>query len=93
MTRRDLLRACAAAPLAATAGAQNRYQPTWESIDSRPSPGWYPGAILAYPGGSSGGPLDALINITVPSLKNNAAGLAIRTLWAPITISGFRSRM
>jgi hypothetical protein len=35
------------------------------------------GAILAYPGGSSGGPLDALINITVPSLKNNAAGLVI----------------
>jgi len=35
------------------------------------------GAILAYPGGSSGGPLDALINIVVPSLKNNAAGLVI----------------
>jgi alpha-L-fucosidase len=39
MNRRDLLRALAAAPLAAR--AQSRYQPTWESVDSRPSPGWY----------------------------------------------------
>ena len=40
MRRRDLLRTCAAAPLAlaAAAPAQNRYQPTWESIDRRPSP-------------------------------------------------------
>src|SRR5260370_26063395 len=45
MRRRDLLRTCAAAPLALAAGrrafGQNRYQPTWESIDSRPSPAWY----------------------------------------------------
>src|SRR6516165_1532704 len=41
MTRRDLLRACAAAPLAAAASAQGRFQPTWESIDRRPSPAWY----------------------------------------------------
>ncbi|MEO8370673.1 MAG: alpha-L-fucosidase, partial [Candidatus Solibacter sp.] len=45
MRRRDLLRTCAAAPLALAAGrrafAQNRFQPTWESIDARPSPEWY----------------------------------------------------
>jgi alpha-L-fucosidase len=45
MRRRDLLRTCAAAPLALAAGrrafGQNRYQPTWESIDARPSPAWY----------------------------------------------------
>ena len=45
MRRRDLLRTCAAAPLALAAGrrafGQNRYQPTWESIDRRPSPAWY----------------------------------------------------
>ena len=45
MRRRDLLRTCAAAPLALAAGrrafGQNRYQPTWESIDQRPSPAWY----------------------------------------------------
>jgi hypothetical protein len=35
------------------------------------------GAIQAFPAGSTGGPLDPLINITVPSLKANAAGLAI----------------
>ena len=44
MLRRDLLRTCAAAPLALAAarraqGAQ--YQPTWESIDQRPCPQWY----------------------------------------------------
>src|SRR5215470_14932025 len=39
MNRRDLLRALAAAPLAAR--AQSRYQPTWESVDRRPSPAWY----------------------------------------------------
>src|SRR5690349_16328795 len=44
MTRRDLLRTCAAAPLAAAAYAQLRYQSTWESIDARPSPAWYTGA-------------------------------------------------
>jgi alpha-L-fucosidase len=41
MTRRDLLRACAAAPFAAAASAQTRFQPTWESIDARPCPAWY----------------------------------------------------
>jgi alpha-L-fucosidase len=45
MRRRDLLRTCAAAPLALAAGrrafGQNRFQPTWESIDARPSPAWY----------------------------------------------------
>ena len=45
MRRRDLLRTCAAAPLALAAAGrvfgQNRYQPTWESIDQRPSPAWY----------------------------------------------------
>src|SRR6516225_5339972 len=41
MTRRDLLRTCAAAPFAAAAYAQPRFQPTWESIDARPSPAWY----------------------------------------------------
>ena len=25
-------------------GQQNRYQPTWESLDRRPSPAWYPAA-------------------------------------------------
>jgi alpha-L-fucosidase len=45
MRRRDLLRTCAAAPLALAAGrrafGQNPYQPNWESIDQRPSPAWY----------------------------------------------------
>jgi len=47
MRRRDLLQACAAAPLAlaaarrAAAQPAPRFQPTWESIDSRPSPKWY----------------------------------------------------
>jgi alpha-L-fucosidase len=45
MRRRDILRACAGAPLALAAGqrafGQTRYQPTWESIDARPSPAWY----------------------------------------------------
>src|ERR1035437_1906378 len=45
MRRRDLLNTCAAAPLALAAGrrafGQNRYQPTWKSIDQRPSPAWY----------------------------------------------------
>ncbi|MFN7993221.1 MAG: alpha-L-fucosidase [Bryobacteraceae bacterium] len=40
MTRRDLLRTCAAAPFAAAA-ARAAYRPTWESIDSRPMPPWY----------------------------------------------------
>jgi alpha-L-fucosidase len=31
----------AAAPMAFAATAQTRYQPTWDSIDSRPSPTWY----------------------------------------------------
>jgi alpha-L-fucosidase len=41
MRRRDLLRACAAAPLALAYPQSRRYQGTWDSIDSRPSPGWY----------------------------------------------------
>jgi len=46
MRRRDLLRACAAAPLALaqrrlSAAPQTRYDPTWESLDRRPSPRWY----------------------------------------------------
>src|SRR4051812_19321639 len=41
MHRRDLLRAMAAAPLAMAASAQTRFEPTWESIDRRPSPSWY----------------------------------------------------
>ncbi|MGZ3440761.1 MAG: hypothetical protein ACXVDD_14660, partial [Polyangia bacterium] len=35
------------------------------------------GAILSFPAGSTGGPLDPIVNFTVPSLKNNAAGLVI----------------
>ncbi len=31
----------AAAPLAFAASAQPRYEPTWESLDRRPSPQWY----------------------------------------------------
>jgi alpha-L-fucosidase len=46
MQRRDLLRTCAAAPLVLAArrpaaAAPARYEPTWESIDRRPSPAWY----------------------------------------------------
>jgi alpha-L-fucosidase len=41
MERRDFLRAMAAAPFAMAASAQTRFQPTWESIDKRPSPQWY----------------------------------------------------
>jgi len=41
MTRRDLLRTCAAAPFALAAAAQTRYQPDWSSIDQRPIPQWY----------------------------------------------------
>ncbi len=45
MRRRDLLRTCAAAPLAAAfagrAAAADRYEATWSSIDSRPTPGWF----------------------------------------------------
>ncbi len=45
MRRRDLLKA---APLALAAGqrafGQPRFQATWESIDARPSPAWYPDA-------------------------------------------------
>jgi alpha-L-fucosidase len=39
MRRRDLLKAISVAPLAF--GDERRYQPTWESIDSRPMPQWY----------------------------------------------------
>ncbi len=35
------------------------------------------GVITAYPGGSKGGPLTPLINLSIPSLKNNAAGVVI----------------
>jgi alpha-L-fucosidase len=41
MTRRDLLRTGAAAPLAFAAAAQTRYQADWESLDRRPTPQWY----------------------------------------------------
>jgi len=41
MNRRDLIRTCMAAPLAAAAAAAGKYSPTWESIDARPSPQWY----------------------------------------------------
>jgi alpha-L-fucosidase len=46
MRRRDLLRTFAAAPVALTASrqapaAQARYEPNWDSIDRRPTPGWY----------------------------------------------------
>lgn len=39
--RRDVLRACAAAPLAAAFANQKRYEADWASIDARPSPDWY----------------------------------------------------
>jgi alpha-L-fucosidase len=39
MLRRDLLKGMAAAPLAFA--APQRYQASWPSIDSRPSPAWY----------------------------------------------------
>ena len=35
------------------------------------------GVISAFPGGSKGGPLNPLINLSVPSLKNNATGVVI----------------
>ncbi len=46
MRRRDLLQACAAAPLALAAAGRaaaqpSRFEPTWDSIDRRPSPKWY----------------------------------------------------
>jgi alpha-L-fucosidase len=43
MRRREILKTLGAAPLALSQiGAQTRrYQPTWESIDSRPIPSWY----------------------------------------------------
>ncbi len=43
MRRRDLLRSCAAVPLGLAAGgpAAARYEPTWDSIDRRPTPTWY----------------------------------------------------
>jgi alpha-L-fucosidase len=45
MRRRDLLHACAAAPLALAArraeSQESRYEPAWESIDRRPCPKWY----------------------------------------------------
>src|ERR1700722_12516992 len=42
MTRRDLLRACAVAPLAFPRGAQAAtYAANWESLDRRPMPAWY----------------------------------------------------
>ena len=39
-TRRDMIRACAAAPFA-MAAANGAYQGNWASIDSRPTPQWY----------------------------------------------------
>src|SRR5438045_684259 len=48
MRRRDLLRTCAAGPLALAAArqarAQKRYEPSWASLDQRPSPAWSTGA-------------------------------------------------
>lgn len=44
MRRRDLLKTAATAPLAWAAAAQTRYEPSWDSIDRRPSPAWYTGA-------------------------------------------------
>jgi alpha-L-fucosidase len=46
MRRRDLLRAASLTPLALAAGGrafgqQSRYAPEWDSLDRRPSPGWY----------------------------------------------------
>src|SRR5947208_1806640 len=46
MRRRDLLRAASLGPLALAAGGrafgqQKRYSPDWNSLDGRPSPGWY----------------------------------------------------
>ncbi len=47
MLRRDLLRYLSALPAGAmlaraqTAASGKRYQPTWDSIDSRPMPAWY----------------------------------------------------
>ena len=35
------------------------------------------GAIMSFPAGSTGGPLDPITNFTVPSLKANATGIAI----------------
>ena len=56
MRRRDLLRACAAAPLALAAGqrafGQTRYQPTWESIDAGLRP---PGTPMPSSASSSTG--------------------------------------
>ncbi|HEY1342875.1 MAG TPA: alpha-L-fucosidase [Bryobacteraceae bacterium] len=40
-TRRDLLRTAAALAAPPFLRAQARFQPTWESIDRRPSPSWY----------------------------------------------------
>jgi alpha-L-fucosidase len=36
-----MLRTLSAAPFALAAAAQTRYQPSWESLDRRPSPKWY----------------------------------------------------
>ena len=49
MGRRDLLRNWALAPLALATGRrafgqQNRFEPTWGSLDRRPSPAWYAAA-------------------------------------------------
>jgi alpha-L-fucosidase len=46
MRRRDVLKTISAAPLALAApfrmkAQEKRYQPTWDSIDSRPMPKWY----------------------------------------------------
>jgi alpha-L-fucosidase len=43
MTRRDLLRACAAAPLAfpGRRAQAATYEANWESLDRRPMPAWY----------------------------------------------------
>jgi alpha-L-fucosidase len=40
MTRRDMIRACAASPLLLGA-AEKTYRGDWASIDSRPTPQWY----------------------------------------------------
>jgi alpha-L-fucosidase len=41
LRRRDVVRACAAAPLVAAFVNQRRHEANWASIDARPSPDWY----------------------------------------------------
>ena len=42
MTRRDVMKALTATPLIGAALASPpKYDPTWESIDSRPTPSWF----------------------------------------------------